>query len=204
MSSVVIVGSGLAAYTLAKELRKLAPDSPLRIITADEGAFYSKPMLSNALAKGKTAQTLATASTAQMAEQLNAAITPHTSVTAIDTTARAVITAGETIPYDKLVLCTGAQQIPPPLEGAGADAVLSVNGHAEYAVFRNAFATATRVGILGPGLICCVFANDLVAAGKQVTVIGPDAAPLGRLMPAAAGLSLQLALEKRAWSGVSA
>lgn len=196
MSGVVIVGSGLAAYTLAKELRKLAPDSPLRIITADDGAFYSKPMLSNALAKGKTAETLATASVAQMAEQLNAAITPHTSVTAIDTTARAVVTADETIPYDNLVLCTGAQQISPPLEGDGADAVLSVNGLADYAVFRNALATATRVAILGPGLIGCEFANDLVAAGKQVTVIGPDAAPLGRLMPAAAGLSLQLALEK--------
>ena len=82
MSSVVIVGSGLAAYTLAKELRKLAPDSPLRIITADEGAFNYTPMLSTALAKGKTAPTLAPASTAQMAEQLTAAITPHTSVTA--------------------------------------------------------------------------------------------------------------------------
>ena len=196
MSGVVIVGSGLAAYTLAKEWRKLAADSPLRIITADDGAFYSKPMLSNALAKGKTAETLATASAAQMAEQLNAVITPHTSVMAIDTTARAVLTAGETIPYDNLVLCTGAQQISPPLEGDGAHAVLSVNGLGDYAVFRNALATANRVAILGPGLIGCEFANDLVAAGKQVMVIGPDAAPLGRLMPAAAGLSLQLALEK--------
>src|SRR3569833_2547543 len=94
MSSVAIVGSGLAAYTLAKELRKLAPDSPLRIITADEGSFYSKPMLSNALAKGKTAQTLATASTAQMAEQLSAAITPHTSGAAVGAAARAVGAGG--------------------------------------------------------------------------------------------------------------
>ena len=55
---IVIVGAGLAGYTLAKELRKLAPEQPITLITADSGALYSKPMLSNALAQGQTAQTL--------------------------------------------------------------------------------------------------------------------------------------------------
>ena len=54
----VIVGAGLAGYTLAKELRKLAPAQPITLITADSGVLYSKPMLSNALAQGQTAQTL--------------------------------------------------------------------------------------------------------------------------------------------------
>lgn len=196
MSGVVIVGSGLAGYTLAKELRKLSPNMPMRIVTADDGAFYSKPMLSNALAKGKTAETLKTSSAAQMAEQLKAVITPHVRVTAIDTVARVLTTADETIPYGQLVLCTGAEQLRAPLEGDGADAVLSVNSLADYAVFREALASAARVAILGPGLIGCEFANDLLSAGKRVAVIGPDAAPLGRLMPSACGLSLQLALEK--------
>src|SRR3569833_1887634 len=77
MSGVVIIGSGLAGYTLAKEFRKLAPDTPLRIVTADDGAFYSKPLLSNALAKGKTAETLPTATAAQLAEPLKAVIAPR-------------------------------------------------------------------------------------------------------------------------------
>lgn len=200
MSGVLIVGSGLAAYTLAKEFRKLSPDAPLHIVTADDGAFYSKPMLSNALAKGKTAETLATATAAQMAEQLKATITTYTEVISVDIAARSVSTDQHTLPYEHLVLCTGAEQMIPLLSGDGADAVLSVNSLADYARFREALASAARVAILGPGLIGCEFANDLVTAGKQVTVIGPDEAPLGRLLPAAAGLSLQMALEK---SGVA-
>lgn len=196
MSGVVIIGSGLAGYTLAKEFRKLSSDTPLSIITADDGAFYSKPLLSNALAKGKTAEMLPTASAAQMAKQLKATIMPHTRVTTIDTAARTVMTERETIFYDRLALCIGAEPVRAPLEGDGAAAVLSVNNLADYAVFRRALDSAARIAILGPGLIGCEFANDLVDAGKHVAVIGPDETPLGRLMPPACGLFLQRALEE--------
>lgn len=196
MGGVVIIGSGLAGYTLAKEFRKLSPATPLRILTADDGALYSKPLLSNALAKGKTAETLPTASAAQMAEQLKATIMPHTRVIAVDTVAHTVATEGVTHSYDRLVLCTGAEPLRAPLEGDGAAAVLSVNNLADYAVFRAALEKAERVAIIGPGLIGCEFANDLVGVGKRVAVIGPDTAPLGRLMPPACGLFLQRALEE--------
>ncbi len=197
MENVVIIGSGLAGYTLAKELRKLAPALPIRILTLDDGASYSKPMLSNALAKGKTAQSLAMASAEDMEAQLNLTITTHTAVTAIDTRAHTLATAMEEIPYGKLVLCVGAEPIRPPLAGDAADRVLSVNNLADYAVFRDALESAQRVAIIGPGLIGCEFANDLLGAGKQVAVIGPGAAPLDRLLPTEAGAALQNALARQ-------
>ncbi len=196
MENVVIIGSGLAGYTLARELRKLAPDLPVRLLTRDDGTSYSKPMLSNALAKGKTAQSLAMASAEQMVGQLNMTITTHTAVTAIDTQAHRVVTAMEEIPYGNLVLAVGAEPVRPPLEGDAAGAVLSVNNLADYAVFRAALDEARHVAIIGPGLIGCEFANDLIAAGKQVTVIGPGKAPLDRLAPAPVGVSVQAALAK--------
>ncbi|HSC78763.1 MAG TPA: FAD-dependent oxidoreductase, partial [Chitinolyticbacter sp.] len=55
---VVIVGSGLAAYNCAREFRKLDSATPLTLVTRDGGGFYSKPMLSNALAGNKTPQAL--------------------------------------------------------------------------------------------------------------------------------------------------
>ena len=61
MEPIVIIGSGLAGYTLARELRKLDKTTPLVIITADDGRAYSKPMLSNALAQGKSADQIASA-----------------------------------------------------------------------------------------------------------------------------------------------
>src|SRR3569832_2467845 len=99
MSGVVIIGSGLAGYTLAKEFRKLAPDTPLRIVTADDGAFYSKPLLSNALAKGKTAETLPTATTTQKTKQHKTDNTTHAHVTSIDSAAHTISTDHDTVSY---------------------------------------------------------------------------------------------------------
>src|SRR3569833_1692011 len=187
MSGVEKIGSGLAAYTMAKDNRKLPPETPLRNVTADAGAKYSTPLLSNALAKGKTAETLPTATAAQMAEQLKAVITTHAHVTSIDTAAHTISTDHETVSYGQLVLCTGAEQLHAPLEGEAADTVLSVNGLADYAVFREALASAARVAIIGPGLIGCEFANALVGIGKHVAVIKPNNTPLGRRGPPAGG-----------------
>ena len=50
---VVIVGTGMAGYTVARELRKLDSTVPIVMISRDDGSFYSKPMLSNALAMKK-------------------------------------------------------------------------------------------------------------------------------------------------------
>ena len=94
------------------------------------------------------------------------------------------------------MLAVGAEPIRPPLEGDAAEAVLSVNNLADYAVFRAALEKARRVAIIGPGLIGCEFANDLITAGKQVTVIGPGSAPLDRLVPTPVGASVQTALAK--------
>lgn len=38
---VVIVGTGLAGYNLAREFRKLDSETPLLLITADDGRSYS-------------------------------------------------------------------------------------------------------------------------------------------------------------------
>ena len=55
---VVIVGTGLAGYNLAKEWRKLDTQTPLLLITADDGRSYSKPMLSTGFGKHKEADGL--------------------------------------------------------------------------------------------------------------------------------------------------
>jgi rubredoxin-NAD+ reductase len=71
-SPVVIIGTGLAGYNLAREFRKLDGDTPLLLITADDGRSYSKPMLSTGFAKQKDADGLCMAEPGAMAEQLKA------------------------------------------------------------------------------------------------------------------------------------
>ncbi|MEQ6340152.1 MAG: FAD-dependent oxidoreductase [Gammaproteobacteria bacterium] len=191
MNPIIIVGSGLSGYTLAREFRKHDKDTPLRIITADDGRFYSKPMLSNALSNGRTPDQLATADATQMAAQLNAVIQTHSQVNAIDTARHIITVDGQELEYAKLVLALGADVIKPPLKGDAADAVMSVNDLGDYTRFRAVIADAKHVAIIGAGLIGCEFANDLRSVGIAVDVISTGNAPLNRLLPEAAGHALQ-------------
>lgn len=194
MTPVIILGTGLAGYTLARELRKLDTETPLHIITADDGRFYSKPMLSSALGKGSQPEQLATADSAKMAADLHATIWTETRVTAINPTTHTLTAGNETLSYSKLVLALGADPVRPPLEGDGAAEVYAVNDLADYTRFRQALTDKKRVAIIGGGLIGCEFANDLQTSGFQVEVIGSGKTPLDRLIPAPAGRALEQAL----------
>ncbi|RPJ48387.1 MAG: FAD-dependent oxidoreductase [Betaproteobacteria bacterium] len=191
MNPIIIVGSGLAGYNTAKELRKLDTATPLVIISADSGPFYSKPMLSNALASGKTPEAIALNSPEQMAAQLHATVRVHTRVDAIDTAAHTLCIGDETLAYSKLVLALGADQIRLPIAGSGAAGILTVNDLDDYARFRAAIAGKKRVAIIGAGLIGCEFANDLAAGGYGVDIIDIAPQALGRLLPPAGGALLQ-------------
>lgn len=195
MDPVVIVGTGLAGYTLAREFRRLDTATPLLIFSRDGGEYYSKPMLSNALASHLSPAQLVGASAGQMAAQLNAVIHAHSSVDAIDVVARTIDAGGAHIGYSRLVLAVGARQIALSAAGAGVAAMLTVNSLDDYARYRHALEDAGRIAVIGPGLIGCEFANDLRSVGKQVVVIGPGATPLGRLLPPRAGAVFRSALE---------
>ncbi len=190
-STIVIIGSGLAGYTLIREIRKLDKAVPIILITREPGYFYSKPMLSTALASKKEASQLITSASEGMASQLEINILPQTDVSAIDTAAQILQTSAGPISYGKLVLALGADQIRIPLEGNAAKEVLTVNDLEDYEKFRQAIVGKKKVAILGAGLIGCEFANDLVLGGYEVDVI--DLAPqvLGRLLPEVAAKALQ-------------
>lgn len=187
MHPIVIVGSGLAGYTLLKEIRKRDTATPVTLVTADDGAFYSKPNLSNALAAHKTAADLASASAEKLAADLQVTIMAHTRVNAIDTTAQRVRIDGGELDYSTLILALGADPIPHGLSGDGAAAVLAVNDLSDYAAFREAIGGKKHITVLGGGLIGCEFANDLAHAGFAVDVVHLGAWPLERLLPVEAG-----------------
>ena len=87
-SAIVIIGSGLAGYTLIREIRKLDKAIPITLITREPGYFYSKPMLSTALASKKSAAQLISTPAQSMATQLEINLLSETDVSAIDTAAQ--------------------------------------------------------------------------------------------------------------------
>lgn len=182
-SPVVIVGTGLSGYTLARELRKLDTETPLLLITADDGRSYSKPMLSNGFTKEKTADELAQADAATMEKNLNARIRTHTRVTALDPDNHCLHIGDEKVPYSRLVIAWGADVIRLNFSGDGADCVHSVNDLMDYGRFREALDGCRHVAIIGAGLIGCEFANDLHNGGFDVDVIAPSDTVLPGLLP---------------------
>lgn len=189
--SIVIIGSGMAGFTAVREIRKLDKEVPITLVTREPGYSYSKPMLSTALASNKNAEQLISMNVEGMADQLAINILSDTEVHEIDSKQQLLTTSKGLVPYTKLVLCLGSDQIRLPLQGNAVDSVISVNDLGDYAMFRQAIAGKKRVAILGAGLIGCEFANDLAIASYEVDVI--DLAPqiLGRLLPSEASQALQ-------------
>lgn len=196
MDPIVIIGSGLAGWTIARELRKLDKSIPMTLITADAGDFYSKPMLSNALASGKLPMQLINTPADTMARQLDVSLLSNTQAMAIDATAHRIDSSAGPHGYAKLVLALGADPIRLPLEGDAADAVMSVNDLWDYARFRKAIEGRKHIALIGAGLIGCEFANDLAGAGFRVSVIDPTGYPLSSLLPERAGRRMIEPLQK--------
>lgn len=192
---IIIIGSGLAGYNVAREFRKLNTDAELIIVADDDAHFYSKPLLSNALVKNKLAEELAMANAEKMAEDLNAKILKNTRIEKIDPDNNIIQTSNnETISYSKLVLALGASTIILPINGNAQNKIFTVNDLADYAEFRKAITGKKKVAIIGAGLIGCEFANDLVLSGYDVSVIGLSGQPLNNLLPKQAGEYLKTAL----------
>jgi rubredoxin-NAD+ reductase len=200
MKPIIVIGAGMAGYTLAREFRKLDKNRPLLIFTADDGGFYSKPMLSNAFAQGKQAEQLVSQSAAQMAAQLSATIITGTRVGHIDVGGKKVEAGAGIFEYEQMVIAVGAQPVRLPLGGDAASEVMAVNHLADYAQFRRNLAQAgapARVTIVGAGLIGCEFADDLAAGGHRVTLVDPNPRPLAALAAPALSDGLRAALIAR-------
>lgn len=192
---VVIVGTGLAGYNLAREFRKLDSETPLLLITSDDGRSYSKPMLSTGFGKHKEADGLSMATPEAMAEQLKAQVRTHTRISGIDPGHKQLWIGEEAVPYRDLVLAWGAQTVQVPVEGDAQDAIFPINDLEDYARFRAAAAGKRRVLILGAGLIGCEFANDLIAGGYEVDVVAPCEQVMPTLLHPAAAAAVQAGLE---------
>ncbi|WP_434570564.1 FAD-dependent oxidoreductase [Pseudomonas sp. Z1-29] len=192
---VVIVGTGLAGYNLAREFRKLDSETPLLLITADDGRSYSKPMLSTGFGKNKDADGLSMSEPGAMAEQLKAEVRTHTRISGIDPGHKRLWIGEEAVSYRDLVLAWGAETVRVPVQGDAADLIFPINDLEDYARFRAAAAGKRRVLLLGAGLIGCEFANDLVLGGYEVELVAPCEQVMPTLLHPAAAAAVQAGLE---------
>lgn len=202
MDPIIIIGSGMAGYTLAREFRKLNAEQELLMICADDAVNYAKPTLSNALTGNKAPEQIPLGDAQKMSAQLNMQIETHTWVKEIRCEQHELVLEKDqqsrVQKYSKLILAVGANPVRLSIAGNGSQDIHVVNSLTDYRAFRENLSQRKdkRVIILGAGLIGCEFANDLQHTGHEVTVIDLSSQPLGRLLPAHVASSFQEKLEQ--------
>lgn len=190
---LIIIGTGLAGYHLAKEFRQWDKTRPMILITRDDGAFYSKPQLSTAYQHNKTPEQLVISSALAMQDSLDATIYTDADVTAIDPTSQTVTVRTAhtvlTLNYDALVLAVGATPKSFPMLD-GKPRHFRLNSLREYADFRKQLLSFSSCTVIGSGLVGCELAHDLKQSLSAITLITPDPHLLRGLVPACFGHSL--------------
>jgi len=191
--ALIVIGSGLAGYTLVKEFRKYNKDRRIIMISQDDGREYSKPMLSTGFSKGKDAEALAMNSADAMARSLEIEIRTFQQVSAIDTKRRTVFVQEDEIEYSDLVLALGSEPIQLPIEGN--EYLMHINDLMDYHEFHKSVQGTKNIVILGAGLVGCEYAHDLSLAGFNIALVAPEEQPLSRLVPKECGETLIPALK---------
>lgn len=201
MKNLIIVGTGLAGYALAKKFRQYDQVTSLTLITKSDGGFYSKPLLSTALTHHKTPNQLLIADVDMLRKQLHATILTRCHVFRIDAENKKLFYQDEhccehILMYDKLVLAFGSEKISTAFEGSAVKDILSVNQLEDYHFFRDQLKEKKDVAILGAGLVGCEFANDLANAGYTVKLITRDRYLLSKQIPESMSRAFEKALSQ--------
>ena len=192
---VVIVGAGLAGWSVVEALRALDKDIPITLICSDSGDRYHKPMLSVAMSQNKTPSDLVRTQATESAIAQNVQLLAHTLVSGIDNYTRCVHSTQGDIAYTDLVLAIGATPAYPPT--INQDKVWHINNLPRFADLQARLATGSKnIAIIGAGMIGTEFAEDLVRAGHQVSLIDVSAYPLATMLPQVAGERILSALQE--------
>jgi 3-phenylpropionate/trans-cinnamate dioxygenase ferredoxin reductase component len=172
MSGVVIIGAGHAGSQLAVSLRAEGFSGGITLIDAADALPYHKPPLSKTYLKDPAAQPQPLRAAA--AYEAAGVVRSTGTVNTIDIAAQTVTVDGQVLPYDDLILATGARNRMLP-DLAGASNVHSLRDLADADRLRAALSAADRITVIGGGFIGLESAAALAGMGKTVTVL--EAAP---------------------------
>ncbi|MFD3620445.1 NAD(P)/FAD-dependent oxidoreductase [Streptomyces sp. NPDC058676] len=178
-TAFVIVGAGLAGAKAAQTLREEGFDGPIALAGEESERPYERPPLSKSYLLGKDERETLYGHPSQWYAEHDVDLRPGTTVTAIDPAAHEVTLAdGSRIGYAKLLLTTGSSPRRLPMPGADLDGVLYLRRLADSDRIKDAFASASRIAVIGAGWIGLETAAAARTAGVQVTVLEGAELPL--------------------------
>jgi 3-phenylpropionate/trans-cinnamate dioxygenase ferredoxin reductase subunit len=179
---VVIVGAGHAGGTAAALLRQYGFEGPITLLGEEPVAPYQRPPLSKAWLKGEAGEEDLMLKGGDFYTEHAIELRTKVRVEAIDRAAKTVALAGgESVPYDVLILATGARARPLPIPGAELAGVHYLRSEADAEALKAALRPGQRLAVIGAGYVGLEVAASARALGCEVAVLEREDRVLARV-----------------------
>jgi 3-phenylpropionate/trans-cinnamate dioxygenase ferredoxin reductase subunit len=192
INRVIIIGAGQSGGETAQRLRQGGFAGEITLIGEEPAAPYQRPPLSKAYLKGELGMDRLLLRPAELYAEENVTLLTDLRAVWIDRANKKVrVEGGRELPYDALVLATGARPRKLPLVGADLDGVHLFRTAADVDAVRAGFEKGARLVVIGAGYIGLEVAAVARQCGLDVTVIETAVRPLARVTsPEVAGFFL--------------
>jgi apoptosis-inducing factor 3 len=180
---IVIVGGGAAGFAAAEMLRREGFGGEIAMLSDDNAPPVDRPNLSKDYLAGSAPEDWVPLRPDTYYQESQIDLRLATAVTAIDAKTRLVLLGdGKTLPYDRLLLATGAEPVKLPIPGADQPHVHTLRSLADCrAIIENA-KNAGRAIVIGASFIGLEVAAALRARDIEVHVVAPETRPMERTL----------------------
>ncbi len=185
---IVIVGGGAAGFAAAEMLRRQEFRGDIVMLSDDVAPPVDRPNLSKDYLAGSAPEDWVPLRPENFYADANIELRLGTAVASIDAKARNVVATGGTIiPYDRLLLATGAEPVRLSIPGASQPHVHTLRSLTDCrAIIENAKGAARAI-VIGASFIGLEAAAALRVRGIEVHVVAPEQRPMERILGAEMG-----------------
>ncbi|GLS34689.1 pyridine nucleotide-disulfide oxidoreductase [Mesorhizobium tianshanense] len=180
---IVIVGGGAAGFAAAEKLRREHYQGSIVMFSNDEAPPVDRPNLSKDYLAGKAPEDWIPLRTEGFYSKNDIDLRLNANVASIDARSGEVVLAdGARIPYDRLLLATGAEPVRLTIPGADQPHVHTLRSFADCKAIIAQAATARRAIVLGASFIGLEVAAALRSRDIEVHVVAPEKRPMERVL----------------------
>jgi NADPH-dependent 2,4-dienoyl-CoA reductase/sulfur reductase-like enzyme/nitrite reductase/ring-hydroxylating ferredoxin subunit len=180
---IVIVGGGAAGFAAAEMLRRQKFEGGIVMLSSDDAPPVDRPNLSKDYLAGSAPEEWLPLRDLSYYSDNSIDLRLNTTVAAIDVRERKVALAnGETVPFDRLLLATGAEPVTPSLPGARPSDVLVLRTLKDCRAIIERAKTAKSAVVLGASFIGLEVAASLRTRNIEVHVVAPEERPMEKIL----------------------
>ena len=180
---IVIVGGGAAGFAAAQRLRLDHYQGSIVMLSNDDAAPVDRPNLSKDYLAGSAPDEWMPLRPDGFYTENGIDLRLGANVIAIDARSREVaLTDGSNVPYDRLLLATGAEPVRLTIPGADQPHVHTLRTLADCRAIISSAGAARRAVVLGASFIGLEVAASLRAREIEVHVVAPEKIPMERIL----------------------